>query len=81
MMGFRDPTDNEWEAEHWDEFIKEFGVAEYVKVRYQDARDNLCSVYDTPESWSSAVASLTESDVARSGCAPSILLRDPTRGD
>ena len=32
-MMIRDPN-TEWEAEYWDEFIKEFGVAEYIKERY-----------------------------------------------
>jgi hypothetical protein len=58
MMGFRDPTDLEWEAEYWDEFILDFGVAEYVKVRYQDAGENLRNCYDTPESWSAEIGSL-----------------------
>jgi hypothetical protein len=61
MMGFRDPTDLEYEAERWDEFIKEFGVAAYIEMRYQDAiRDRVCNVYDSSESWSAAVDSYLE---------------------
>jgi len=63
MMGYNDPTAHEtyW-AEYWDEFLQDNGVAEYVKVRYEDAGTHLCSIYDTPESWSAAVDSHTEDD-------------------
>ena len=52
--------DETYWAEYWSDFLEEWGVAEYVKVRYFDARDNLHSVYDTPESWSAAVDSHLE---------------------
>ena len=35
MMGYRDPNDLEWEAEYWDEYILEFGLASYIEVRYE----------------------------------------------
>lgn len=64
MMGFRDPNaDETYWAEYWDEFLTENGVSEYVKARYQDG-GNLRNCYDTSESWSLAVAGLTEQDVA-----------------
>ncbi len=39
MMGYRDPNDNEAEgvAEYWDMVLKDFGVSEYVRIRYEES--------------------------------------------
>lgn len=34
MMGYRDPNEDTWEGEQWDDFLKQFGPEAYVTARY-----------------------------------------------
>lgn len=35
MMGYRDPNDDTWEAEFWDDYLRDFGREAYISVRYE----------------------------------------------
>ena len=40
MMGYRDPNEDTWEAEYWDEYLQDFGLAAYVEARYELSRSS-----------------------------------------
>ena len=40
MMGFRDPNEDTWEAEYWDDYVAAFGLAAYVDARYLSRSDD-----------------------------------------
>lgn len=36
-----DPNREGWEAEYWDDFIHDFGLAAYIEERYQRGGENM----------------------------------------
>ncbi len=48
MMGYRDPNEDTWEAEFWDEYLQDFGLAAYIEARYERSNDDKEGIQDGP---------------------------------